>query len=112
LKRSRRPEEFATDSSHDEALETDDTVRVDEDFNNDIVRGLVRRIADLDILTQDVSTLIALAFERVRSAKPMAGVIAVSQSLPIRVAIEDLVLVAECGSTEEWANQVLFLPLR
>src|SRR4051812_20680866 len=31
----------------------------------------------------------------------MSGVIAVAQSVPVGVAIEDLVLVAECSSSEE-----------
>jgi len=42
----------------------------------------------------------------------MPGVIAVSQSMPVGAAIEELVLVIECSSTEEWANQVRYLPLR
>jgi hypothetical protein len=111
----------------------------DEDFNNDILRGLLRRHADLDVvrvqdvglvgaeddavlvaaavegrvlLTHDVSTLIGKAFERVRGGLAMPGVIAVSQSMPVGAAIEELVLVIECSSTEEWANQVRYLPLR
>ena len=42
----------------------------------------------------------------------MMGVIAVAQSVPVGVAIEDLVLVAECSSSEEWRNQVRHIPLR
>jgi hypothetical protein len=64
------------------------------------------------ILTHDVATLIGRAFQRVRSGETMAGVIAVAQSLQVGSTIEDLVLVAECSSSEEWRNQVIFLPLR
>jgi hypothetical protein len=108
----------------------------DEDFNNDILRGLVRRLGHFDlvrvqdvglrgvdddtvltratgegrvILTHDVSTLIGRAFERIRAGSTMPGVVAVPQSMP--VVIEDLVLV-ECSSPEGWANQVRYLPLR
>jgi predicted nuclease of predicted toxin-antitoxin system len=111
----------------------------DEDFNNDILRGLRRRDAAIDVvriqdlghagaddatvlatatdrgrilLTHDVSTLLGFAFERVRSGKPMLGVVAVPQSVAVRAVIEDLVLIAECSEPEEWANQVRYLPLR
>jgi hypothetical protein len=110
----------------------------DENFNADIVRGLLRRLPDLDIvrvqdaglsgaddaavlewaahegrlvLTHDVSTLVSCAFERVASVRPMPGVFAARSSGPIGSAIEDLVLLAECSIHEEWDGQVLFLPL-
>jgi len=44
--------------------------------------------------------------------KAPIGVIAVAQSAPVGVAIEDLVLVAECSSSEEWRDQVRHIPLR
>lgn len=74
----------------------------DEDFNNRILRGLLRRQSDLDIirvqdthlfgapdaailewgfqnhrilLTHDVSTITRFAFERIRSGEHIAGVI-------------------------------------
>jgi hypothetical protein len=83
---------------------------VEEDFNNDLVRGLLRRSALTDrmrvqdlglrgatddtvlaraasegrvVLTHDASTLIARAYDRVRAGQPMPGVIAVSQALPV-----------------------------
>jgi len=96
----------------------------DENFNNDIVRGLLRRKPDLDIvrvqdaglsgandptilewaaqegrvlLTHDVSTLTRYADERVEAGKPMPGVFEVSRKVPIGVAIEDILLIAECS---------------
>jgi hypothetical protein len=111
---------------------------VDEDFDNDILRGVLRRMSELDIvrvqdvglsgekdplvlawaaqegrilLTHDVSTMTAHAIERVRSGMPMPGVFAVSQSLPIGKAIEDIVLLAECSIPGEWEGQVRYLPL-
>jgi hypothetical protein len=111
----------------------------DEDFNNDILRGLLRRISRVDmarvqdvgltgaddatvlahaaaagrvLLSHDVSTLIAEAFERVRAGIAMPGVIAVAQSTAVGEAIDDLVLVLECSTPDDWSSQVRYVPLR
>jgi hypothetical protein len=111
----------------------------DENFNNDIVRGLLRRKPDVDIvrvqdvglsgandptilewaaqegrvlLTHDVSTLTRYAEERVEAGKPMPGVFEVSRKVPVGVAIEDILLIAECSLEGEWEGQVRYLPLR
>jgi hypothetical protein len=111
----------------------------DENLNNDIIRGLLRRQPDLDIvrvqdvglssaddpivlewaaqeervlLTHDVSTITRYAFERVRAGKPMPGVFEISRSVPIGRAIEDVLLLAECSLDGEWEGQVRYLPLR
>lgn len=111
----------------------------DENFNHTITRGLFRQRPDLDIvrvqdagltgaeddvvlewaagegrvlLTQDAKTITRLAFDRVRAAKTMPGVIEVRRNVPIGVAIEDLLIVAECSREGEWEGQVLYLPLR
>jgi len=111
----------------------------DENFNNDIVRGLLRRRPDLDIvrvqdvglsgaddttilewvaqegrvlLTHDVSTVTHHAYERVQAGKSMPGVFEVSRGVPIGVAIEDILLLAECSLDDEWEGQVRYLPLR
>lgn len=111
----------------------------DENFNNDIVRGLLRRMPQLDIvraqdaelsgvddsalldwaasegrvlLTHDVSTVTLHAYERVRAGDPMPGVFEVSRSVPIGDAIENLLLIAECSLDGEWEGQVRYLPLR
>ena len=111
---------------------------VDEDFDNDIVRGLLRRLPTLDIvraqalelsgtpdpivldraaqdgrvlLTHDVSTMMAHAYARGTSSLPMPGVFAVSQLAPISQVIEDLVLLAQCSLPGEWEGQVRYVPL-
>ncbi len=111
----------------------------DENFNNDIVRGLLRRKPDVDIvrvqdvglsgaddydvldwaagerrllLTHDVSTLTRFAYERTEAGKPMPGVFEVSRSLPMGAVIEDLILLTECSRENEWDGQVRYLPLR
>jgi len=111
---------------------------VDEDFDNDILRGLLRKTPNMDIvrvqdvglagatdpailewsaqhgrvlLTHDVSTMTAHAIKRVRDGLPMPGVFAVSQSLLISKAIEEIQLLAECSIESEWEGQVRYLPL-
>jgi hypothetical protein len=111
----------------------------DENFNNDIVRGLLRRKSDLDIvrvqdvglsgandptvlewasqegrvlLTHDVSTITHYAYERVRAGRSMPGVFELSRNVPIGVAIEDILLLAECSLDDEWEGQVRYLPLQ
>jgi hypothetical protein len=111
----------------------------DEDFNNRILRGLLRRKPDLDIvrvqdaglggegdaavlewaagegrvlLTHDVTTMKQYVDERVAVGLSMPGVFEVSQQTPIGQAIEDILLLAECSQEGEWEGQIRFLPLR
>ena len=110
----------------------------DESFNNDIVRGLLRRKPDLDIvraqdaglsgardsvllewtaqegrilLTHDVSTMTRYAYDRVRAGRPMPGVFEVSRKTPIGDAIDDVLLIAEASVPQEWEGQVRYIPL-
>lgn len=110
----------------------------DEDFDNRILRGLLRHQPDLDIvriqdthltgaddsailewadqqsrilLTHDVSTMTRYAYERIRTGKSIAGIIEVPQSMPVGQAIEDIVTIVVCSSTEELKNQIQYLPL-
>jgi predicted nuclease of predicted toxin-antitoxin system len=111
----------------------------DENFNNDILRGLLRHEPTLDIvrvqdvglsntpdpeilewaaqqnrilLTHDQNTIVNFAYERVLAGKPMPGVIEVNRSVPIGVAIEDIFLIAISSRSGEWEGQILYLPLR
>ncbi len=110
----------------------------DENFNGLIVRGLLRRNPNLDILrvqdtevseaddpvvlewaaregrvliTHDVNTIPRFAYERILAGKPMPGVFEVSDSLPVGQAIEDLLLLAECSEEGEWEGQIRYIPL-
>lgn len=110
----------------------------DENFNNDIVRGFLRRKPELDIvrvqdvglrgaddptilewaanegrvlLTHDAGTMSYFAYERVRAGKPMPGVIEVADDLPIGQVIDDILLLTEYSETGEWEGQVIYLPL-
>jgi hypothetical protein len=110
----------------------------DENFNNDIVRGLLRRNPRLDIvriqdvglsgagdeavlewaaregrvlLTHDVSTLTRFVYDRVKAQMQMPGVFEVSRGVTVRTAIEDILLLAELGLPGEWEAQIRYLPL-
>jgi hypothetical protein len=111
----------------------------DEDFNNDILRSLTRRLPRIDVvrvqdlelrgasddevlaraaserrlvLTHDVNTLLARALERVERGHGHSGVIAVAQSLTVGTVVEDLMLIAECLADDEWRDRIVFLPLK
>ena len=115
------------------------SLAADENFNNDILRGLLRRKPDLDVvrvqdaglsgaddptvlewaarenrvlITHDVSTITFHASKRIREGKRMPGVFEVSRSVPVKAAIDDILLLAECSLEAEWEGQILYLPLR
>lgn len=110
---------------------------VDENFDNTIVRGLLRRNPMLDIvrvqdvrlsgkddptilewaaqegrvlLTHDVATITRYAYDRVRENQPMPGVIEISTDAPIGRVIEDVLLLVECSQEGELEGQVQYLP--
>jgi len=64
------------------------------------------------LLTHDVNTLTGFAYERVAQGLPVPGVFEVSLRVPVSVAIEDLLLLAECSLEGEWEGQVNYLPLK
>jgi hypothetical protein len=111
----------------------------DEDFNGRIIRGLLRRVSDLDLLTNsaaglaaqpdavviawaaanqrvlithDINTMTEAALERVRLGQPMPGVVAVPQQLGIGAAISDLALIVTCADPNELAGRIWYLPLQ
>lgn len=75
----------------------------DENFNGDIIRGLLLRQPDLDLLrVQDVG------FREVDDPAILAW--AASHG-PIRQVIDELLLLVDCSEQAEWKNIVLYLPL-
>ena len=110
----------------------------DEDVHEAIVRGLIRRVAGLDLvrvvdeglgstpdpqilewaaregrvlITADVNTMVGAAYERIEQGRPVPGVLALTPRVGIGLAIEDITLVVECGTDEDVRNQVKFIPL-
>lgn len=49
------------------------------------------------LLTHDVATVTAFAYERVRTGLPMPGVFEVDEDAPLARVLEDLRLLAECS---------------
>ncbi len=111
----------------------------DENFNNQIVRGVLRQNPNIDIvrvqdvglkgaddpdvlswaaqekrivLTHDVATMITFAYERLQAGLPMLGLFEVKRRVPVGLVIEEIILIAECSLEGEWEGQVRFLPLR
>jgi predicted nuclease of predicted toxin-antitoxin system len=110
----------------------------DENFDGDIVRGLLRRMPNLDVvrvqdvglaetpdpnilawaaaeqrilLTHDRDTVPGFAYDRVRGGEPMPGVFLVSDQMPKGQAIDQLLLAIECLSPEDCKDQVHHFPL-
>ena len=53
----------------------------------------------------------AYAEERLKAELLMRGLILVRQRVPLREAIDDLVLIGETTTAEEWEGKIVFLPL-
>ena len=110
----------------------------DENLKGELVRGLLRRQPDLDLvrtqdagllgaddpailawaaaegrilLTHDRATMPGFAYERSQAGLPMPGLFVVNDHLPTRQVIEDVLLLANASDADEWAGIVLFLPL-
>jgi hypothetical protein len=111
----------------------------DENFDNDIVRGAMRRLSVFDllraqdvglsgaddsvvlawaaeqrrvVLTHDARTMVAHACQRIADGLPMPGVLVVRRRTPIAKAVDDLVIVATCSQEGEWENRIYELPFR
>ena len=110
----------------------------DEDFNRLIVHGVRRRQPTIDLvrvqdrglagaddptvlewaasegrvlLSHDSSTMRDHAYARIRESRPMPGLFIVRQRLPIGLAVEEVVVLAECSFEGDWEGQVRRLPL-
>jgi Domain of unknown function (DUF5615) len=110
----------------------------DENLDNAIIRGLLRRDPDVDIvrvqdiglsgeddpivlewaanerrvlLTHDVATITHYAYERLVNNLIMPGVIEIHTDASIGRIIEDLCMILECGTAEDLDGQVYYLPL-
>ena len=111
---------------------------IDQDLDQDILSGLMRRVPDLDavtaydigkseapdpellawaaaagrvLVTHDRRTMPAHAARRMAAGDDIAGVIVVSRRIPISTAIDELEIVVLCTQPEEWKNLVRHIPL-
>lgn len=110
----------------------------DENLNGYIVRGLLLRRPELDILrvqdvglieaddpailawaadhnrilvTHDQATIPDFAYKRMINQQPLAGVFLLNKQVSVRDAIDELLLLDELTAQDEWENQVIYLPL-
>ncbi len=111
---------------------------IDQDFDHDILRGVLRRLPELDFVTaleaglsetEDQQLLLwASANKRIllthdRKTMPkrfaalldkgsnLTGVFIVPRRLPIGHEIDELEIIISCSHNEEWQNIVKILPL-
>lgn len=110
----------------------------DENLNGDIIRGLFLRQPNLDllrvqdvglqelddpailewaanngriVLTHDRATMPDFAYDRLLQEKQMSGLFVINDRMPIRQAIDDLLLLTDASAQQEWNGVVLYLPL-
>lgn len=109
----------------------------DENINEHVIRGLLSRQPDLDIIrvrdlgleglsdpkllawAADHDRIILTcdrkmardAYRRIDEGSKVAGVLMLRRRLSVREAIEQVLLVVQCSRHEEWAGQVSYLPL-
>lgn len=114
------------------------TYLFDEDLNGRIVRGVRRRLPMLNaftvyeaglkeaedpvrleqaaiesriVVSHDHSTMRAYAEDRLKTGLSMTGLFLVRQAARVGRVIDDLVLIVEASSLEEWDGKIIFLPL-
>jgi predicted nuclease of predicted toxin-antitoxin system len=100
-------------------------VALDENFDQHILRALLRRVPELDfrtiqgaamggaedpevlawaaledrvLLTHDVRTVTRFAYERVARGEPMPGVIEIPSKATVGEVLQDLILVVTCST--------------
>jgi predicted nuclease of predicted toxin-antitoxin system len=110
----------------------------DENFDGDILRGLLRRLPTLDVvrvqdvglggtpdpdilawaagqdrvlLTHDRDTMPGFANDRVLAGQPMPGVFLVSATMPKGQAVDEVLLAIDCLTPDECKDLVRFFPL-
>ncbi|HVS39088.1 MAG TPA: DUF5615 family PIN-like protein [Gemmataceae bacterium] len=112
----------------------------DADVHGDVIRGLRRRLPDVDLvrvqdalaeatpdpevlawaaaenrvlITNDRNTMVGFAYQRVAAGEALPGLIVTTNEQSIGEAIDDILLIAECMPPEEIRSQVVvFLPFR
>jgi len=111
----------------------------DENIDPVLVLGLQRRVAGIDILrvqevglrtaddptilewaaseqriliSRDVKTIPDFAHARVATDQPMPGVFVLAATLSMLTAMDELAVIAGASEADEWADRVIYLPLR
>lgn len=109
----------------------------DENFNNEILRAVRRRISEAEllrvqdtdlagkpdrlllewaaqngyiILSHDVNTMRGYFYERVNAALPVPGLFLIHGSTPIREVIDSLELILLASDETEWTGRIEYIP--
>jgi hypothetical protein len=110
----------------------------DQNFNNDILDGLLAGDPSLDIvrtqdcglsrtpdekvlewaagegrvlISHDANTVVGYAYDRVQAGLPMPGVIIVRQTTSVAQAIDELLVFNGAGSDDDFKDQVRYIPM-
>jgi hypothetical protein len=113
-------------------------IAADQNFNEQIVDGLLRRSAEVNVVlirevgleaaldpdvlawaaqegrvlvTHDRRTVPAFAAARVRAGAAMAGVFLVDSEMPVGQAIDELLIAVHCLSPDECRNMIRYFPM-
>ena len=124
--------------STDEGIDPAIAFLVDQNFNGDIVDGLTRRDATLEmtqvwhvglaaapdavilewasthgliLLTHDRNTIPPFAYARVAAGLLVPGVFLVNSDMPTSQAIDELLIAPDCLSADECKNLVRYFPI-
>ncbi|MDQ7027297.1 MAG: DUF5615 family PIN-like protein [Anaerolineae bacterium] len=112
---------------------------LDENFNNNIMRALLQRRSDLEVLrvqdkpeiagtddptllawaaeheyillTHDVRTITKYAYERVKAGLRMPGVVEVKRIAPIPKIVDELLLLIDATNPNELEGVVTYIPM-
>jgi uncharacterized protein DUF5615 len=111
---------------------------IDQDLDHDILRGLIRRIPNLDavtafeirmsrstdlellvwaakdrrvLLTHDRTTMPVHAAKLISENNDIAGLVVIPRRLPIHQVLDDLELIVTSTEIEEWKNVIRYLPI-
>ena len=111
---------------------------IDQDLDQVILRGLLLRVPNLDVITahqvglsnasdpellawaaeherivvtHDRRTMPDHASIRIAKMEKIAGIIIISRQLPVSQVINDLEIIVSCSDMVEWENIVKHLPL-
>ncbi|MBZ0306214.1 MAG: DUF5615 family PIN-like protein [Anaerolineae bacterium] len=109
----------------------------DENFNNDILRGVWRRIPDASftrvqdtdiagaddprvleyaveqgyiVLSHDVNTMRGYFYDRITAELPVPGLFLVHKQTPIGEVIDALELIILASDESEWIGQATYIP--
>jgi uncharacterized protein with PIN domain len=110
----------------------------DENFDNFLVRRLLRRFPGLDLvrvqdvgllqaddetilewaakegrilLTHDSRTVPNFAYNRINKNLPMPGVFLVPTDVNRTAVFDNIVIILGCSEAREWQNQIIYLPI-